>query len=232
MASSLPRAVIVPVALVGVVMLVWAATAGPSGVVGTYEPQPVVISPEDRTPLPGTGRPETPKTPSSSSDQSSDLAVPWLGDLLSLALLAAALVLGVRVLRWVVAHIPLPEKREVLDLEPVPDPEAARAVLTRDRQRHREALGQGDVRNGIVACWVQLEESAEDAGIPRRPAETPTEFIVHLLHALDVDPRPVAALAGLYHEARFSSHRMDPQSRSRAEAALDAIHLDLHASVG
>ena len=112
----------------------------------------------------------------------------------------------------------LPEKQLVLDLEPRPDVEAGRAAIARDRDRPAQALAGSDVRDGIVACWVLMEEAAAEAGVARRPSETATELVVRFLHALDVDPRPVAELARLYHEARFSSHPMGAGARSRAQA--------------
>jgi hypothetical protein len=51
--------------------------------------------------------------------------------------------------------------------------------------------------------------------------------VIRFLHTLDVDPRPVAELARLYHEARFSSHDLAPDARSRAQAALEGIRQDL-----
>ena len=56
----------------------------------------------------------------------------------------------------------------------------------------------------------------------RLPAETATEFVVRFLHTLDVDPRPVATLAALYHEARFSTHELPADARTRAERRLAA----------
>ena len=83
----------------------------------------------------------------------------------------------------------------MLDLEPLPDIEAGRETLRRDRERHDAALAGSDVRNGIVACWVLLEETAAEVGVTRQPAETATEFVIRFLHTLDVDPRPVGDLA-------------------------------------
>ena len=117
----------------------------------------------------------------------------------------------------------LPEKQLVVDLEPLPDVEAGREAVHRQRERLWGALSASDVRNGVVACWVVLEEAAAEAGVARRPAETPTEFVVRFLHTLDVDPRPVAALAELYREARFSSHPMREDARRRAGDALNAM---------
>ncbi len=121
----------------------------------------------------------------------------------------------------------LPDKQLVLDLDPLPVVEAGREAMRRDRERYDDALAGSDVRNGIVACWVLLEETAAKVGIPRRPAETATELVVRFLHTLDVDPRPVATLAKLYHEARFSTHELPVDARTRAEQALADIHADL-----
>ncbi len=121
----------------------------------------------------------------------------------------------------------LPDKELVIDLDPLPLAEAGREALRRDRDLYDAALAESDVRNGIVACWVLLEETAANVGIPRLPAETATELVIRFLHTLDVDPRPVAALATLYHEARFSTHDLPADARQRAEQALAAIHADL-----
>ncbi len=124
----------------------------------------------------------------------------------------------------------LPDKQLVLDLDPLPLAEAGREALRRDRELYDAALAESDVRNGIVACWVLLEETAANVGIPRLPAETATELVVRFLHTLDVDPRPVARLAALYHEARFSTHELPADARRRAEQALADIHADLDRS--
>lgn len=155
--------------------------------------------------------------------------VHWAADLFTFLLVLGTLWIASLALRRLVARL-APEEADNqpdLDVEQTADLEGARAALARDRERHQEALAEADIRNGVVACWVMLEEAAAGAGFPRRPSETPTEFVVHVLHSLDVDPRPVAGLAGLYHEARFSSHRLSADSRARAEAALTGIHAGL-----
>ena len=153
----------------------------------------------------------------------------WLQDLLVLALLLIGLALVSGVLRLLTLRLtrPFADTQLVLELDPLPDVEAAREALRRARERHYAALAGSDVRNGIVACWVLLEETAAEVGVPRRPAETSTEFVIRFLHALDVDPRPVGLLATLYQEARFSTHSLPADARSRAEQALAGIHTDL-----
>lgn len=224
MTPILGRTVILTVALGAMVVLVWAATIGPVGVIdpsGTRS----ALTPPDAPALPAPNAPPDPRSDTEPPMTGTGWA--WVRDVFFLVMFAIGLFLLARFVQWVVPRISLPARQLVTELDPLPDPEAARDALSRDRARHREALATGEVRDGIVACWVRLEESAADAGLPRLESETPTEFVVHLLHGLDVDPRPVARLAALYQEARFSSHAMAPDSRARAEAALESIHDDL-----
>ena len=156
----------------------------------------------------------------------------WLRDLFFLALLLLGLWLVAGVVRFVVLRVAreLPDRQLVLELDPLAVAEAGREAIRRDRELYDAALADSDVRNGIVACWVLLEETAAEVGIPRLPSETATELVVRFLHTLDVDPRPVAALAKLYHEARFSSHELPAGARTRAEQSLADIHADLDRS--
>jgi hypothetical protein len=61
---------------------------------------------------------------------------------------------------------------------------------------------------------------------PRR-SETSAEFVVRTLRAIDVDPRPIGALAALYREARFSDHELGEARRTAAREALQALHEEL-----
>ena len=231
MSASRRRTVIVSVAALGVAfMLVLAAERGPSGVVGDMRTN----SPTEQT-LPD----ETPPTDSAEradeappkSDRVSDLTE-WLHELLWFTLLVIGLCVTAAALRALALRLTreLPEKQLVLDLEPLPDVEAGRDALRRDLEKYDAALAGSDVRNGIVACWVLLEETASEVGVTRGPAETSTEFVVRFLHTLDVDPRPVAALSALYQEARFSTHDLPDDARARAEQAVRAIDADLDRS--
>jgi hypothetical protein len=225
-------AIVSVAALAVAAVLVWAATTGPVGVVGELpRSQPGAVQVGSDEPAPDRDTKTSP-APNEPADPVTAPDVHWLADLFTFLLILGALWVAASAVRQLVTRLARDdtEDQPELDLELTADVEAAREALARDRERHREALAEADVRNGIVACWVLLEEAAADAGFPRRPSETPTEFVVHVLHSLDVDPRPVAALATLYHEARFSSHRLSPGSRERAEAALDGIHAGLSAA--
>jgi hypothetical protein len=227
-ATGRRTAIITMTGLLVAFLLVWSAATGPTGLAKGVPDGPVVErQPTQTQDSQRQGDERRAGDVSGESDHS--YRAQWLHDLAGLtALLAGLWFLGM-VMRAVMNVVGprLPDKQLVVDLEPLPDVRAGRKALARDRDRHREALASSDVRNGIVACWVLMEESAAEAGVVRRPAETATEFVVRFLHALDLDPRPVAELAGLYHEARFSTHALSEYERARAMAALQAIHDEL-----
>jgi Domain of unknown function (DUF4129) len=226
--ASSRRTVIILVAALGVAfILVLAATTGPDGMVGKL--------PTSETPTDTRDYVDQPADPAEGAADkqpfektATDLG-DWLQDLFYLALLLLGLWVAAGLVRLIVLRLAreLPDKQLVLDLDPLPLAEAGREALRRDRELYDAALAESDVRNGIVACWVLLEETAANVGIPRLPAETATELVVRFLHTLDVDPRPVSRLAALYHEARFSTHELPADARLRAEQALADIHADL-----
>lgn len=230
MTASLRRTVVVSMAaLLVAITLVWAASSGPLGVVGSPATTPVPSARPTAAPVrPGEDQTTQGQDQRVQRSRPLDLAA-WLQRAVGLAAVAAGLIVLASVARAVVQRVAamLPAKQLVLDLEPLPESDPAREAMRGRAEVHREALAGGDVRNAIVACWVRLEETAGEAGVTRRPAETATEFVVRFLHALDVDPRPVAALARLYQEARFSTHELPTDARDRAREALDAIAAEL-----
>jgi hypothetical protein len=92
----------------------------------------------------------------------------------------------------------------------------------------RAALVAGSPRNAIVACWMQLEREASDAGLARLAPETPTEYVERVIASTSVDPAPIGELAALYREARFSDHDLPDDHRARALVALDRVEAALH----
>lgn len=234
MTASLRRTVIVVMAAVVVATtLVLAASIGPSAVISERDGSASVVDQAETRPTPPTDEEAAEDgDPQPLRGEDTSDAGDWARDLVTFALLAAGLWVLALALRAVGQALGrrLPEQQLVLELDPRPDLEGARDSLNRDQDRLEEALASADVRNGIVACWVLLEEAAAAAGVVRAPAETATEFVVRFLHFLDVDPRPVADLAHLFHEARFSTHDLGPDARPRAAAALAAIHRDLQRS--
>ena len=226
MTATTRRTVIVTMAALAVaVLLVWSASTGPADLAAGMSSRPVV-SHTSRHPDSSYSHERTPRTTRyGGGTQGPASSRQWLADVLGVVAFVAGLWFLGLLLRAATRLVgaSLPEKQLVVDLDPLPEVEAAREVVHRQRDRLREALSTADVRNGIVACWVVLEEAAAEAGVAPWPAETPTEFVVRFLHTLDVDPRPVAALAELYREARFSTHPLGEDARTRAHHALGAV---------
>jgi hypothetical protein len=95
--------------------------------------------------------------------------------------------------------------------------------VTVDLDAARAALAGGAPRNAIVACWMQLERDAADAGVPRQPFDTSTEYVERVIGASSVDPAPIGELAALFREARFSRHALSDDHRVRAVSALERV---------
>lgn len=210
----------------GLLVLVWVSSSGPVTVLsGGRRPAPPEPAP--------TSAPSETTPPRSAEEILGDRApsgtdLSWIGDVLSVLLLAGlitALLLVGRHLwreRW-----RRPEREAVQAFTVLPEAEVVSGALARDADGQLAAMAAGTPRNGIVDCWRRLEMAIADAGVPRHRAETSAEFTVRVLHRLDVDPRAIGELAGLYREARFSEHRLEETHREAALAALQRLHADL-----
>jgi hypothetical protein len=156
-----------------------------------------------------------------------DMNLSWLGELLGYAAVLAICFGGYLVLRALWRNRwRRPEKPVAVTFEPLP-PEEMADLIEQDAGARMAAVEEGGPRDGIVACWLRLEESVAACGLPPRPAETSTELVTRVLRSLDVDPRAVATLARLYREARFSDHVLGENGRDQARAALRTLSEDL-----
>lgn len=77
--------------------------------------------------------------------------------------------------------------------------------------------------DAVISAWVALERAAEQTGVRRDPAATPTEFTVAVLDATQVDPAAIRALLELYLAARFSEHPLTDDDVERARASLQTL---------
>jgi hypothetical protein len=80
-----------------------------------------------------------------------------------------------------------------------------------------------DPTDAVLAAWVALERAAERSGVPRRPADTPTEFTSRVLSGTPADAAAVGTLLGLYHRARFSASGVGPAAVAEARGCLDVL---------
>ncbi|WP_127571334.1 DUF4129 domain-containing protein [Georgenia faecalis] len=126
------------------------------------------------------------------------------------------LVLAVLLGRWLVvrmtappggaslAHASAPGRttQEAADVDVEPDLPALRRGADAADALLRSAREPGDA---VVAAWLALEDAAASSGVPRDPAQTPTEFTTAVLDATAADPGATRALLRLYHRARFAT---------------------------
>ncbi|HEY3003612.1 MAG TPA: DUF4129 domain-containing protein [Kribbellaceae bacterium] len=145
--------------------------------------------------------------------------------LVLLGVLVTGIVLLVRVVMRaivsVVREIELPESEstDASHWQKVARAEASDAVA----EGGDAMMASGTPANAIVACWLALERAAASAGVNRRPSETPAEFTLRVLGAVDVPAAPLERLADLYKEARFSVHGLGEPARAEARRALDEL---------
>jgi hypothetical protein len=88
-----------------------------------------------------------------------------------------------------------------------------------------------DPRRAVIAAWARMERGLAAAGLPRRPAEAPFEYVGRVLEASPVRPAHVHRLTGLFERAKFSRHTIDQAMREQAVAALRAVRADLAEAV-
>ena len=221
--ALLPSAVVL-----GLLVLAWAATTGPvrmlreSGRIVEFGEETPSYALTDSPDGPG------PTLEDVTRDVRPRFHLAWLGDVIAMAFVTAVCVAVFLALRWLWRHRwHPPEKPLAVEFEVLP--ERLVEALRQDVAAQLGAVAEGSPRNAIVACWLRLQDIVADAGLPPRPSETSTEFVVRTLRALDLDPRPIGRLAGLYREARFSDHALGEDSRTAAREALEALHEDLRA---
>lgn len=116
---------------------------------------------------------------------------------------------------------------------PVPSAVASHEQVMAALAQGLAELDEGDPRQAVIACWVRLERAAEDAGVERKPGDTPTDLVVRLLAGRLVTSSANSSLltdfANVYREARYSPHPIDNASRDQARAALRLLRDELGA---
>ncbi|WP_310964879.1 DUF4129 domain-containing protein [Nocardioides terrisoli] len=213
----------------GLALVLWGSMSGPVRVT-THARPPGVHTP---SPSPQPSPTAAPTTQRQRPTPATGPNLHWVGESLAVVFGIGLCVLALRLLRLLLdaapRRLPRPEEGDFDVPPPGVDDAAVRAGLTDQHAAQLAALADLPARNGIVQAWVLFEQAAAHAGAGRRPTETSAEFVVRLLHLLDVDPGPVGRLRGLYVEARFSAHPLGDRHRDEAAAALDAIHRELGA---
>jgi hypothetical protein len=110
--------------------------------------------------------------------------------------------------------------QHVVESDPEPEPvklltgiELALVVLDQEREP----------ADAVVRAWLGLQETAEESGILRRAAETPTEFTSRILSGAFVDDQAVSTLLRLYLRTRFGDHPVTAQDVADVRDALQLL---------
>jgi hypothetical protein len=82
---------------------------------------------------------------------------------------------------------------------------------------------QRDPADAIVRAWLGLQETADESGIVRQPAETPTEFTSRILSRAFADDRAIRTLLRLYLRTRFGDHPVTTEDVAAVRAALQEL---------
>lgn len=87
-----------------------------------------------------------------------------------------------------------------------------------------------NIRRAIIAAYARMERALGGAGVVRRPAEAPFEYLERSLLELDAGAGAARRLTDLFERAKFSQHEPGEPMRSEAIDALVAVRDDLQAA--
>lgn len=217
------------VPLLLVVLLGLAATAATFSTVDLAEVDPPDLPPPPTRP-PDPVAPDL-VAPTQAPPPVDEGGLPWLGDALLVlllgAVLAGLLLLARALLRRRGRRLPgLRALTGVRAGEP-PEVEPAPLVAALDAGLVELSDDDRDPRRAVIACWVRLEEVAAAAGVPRFESDTAADLVVRLLRAGEVSEPVLASFADVYRLARYATHTVDEQMRTRARTALARLREEL-----
>jgi heme/copper-type cytochrome/quinol oxidase subunit 2 len=87
-----------------------------------------------------------------------------------------------------------------------------------------EALGsERDPRRAVIKAYLAMERTLGEQGMPRRPTETPLEYLRRVLDELGAGAASARRLTSLFERAKFSRHTID--ERMRQDALSDLAEL-------
>jgi hypothetical protein len=107
--------------------------------------------------------------------------------------------------------------QQVIAPEPEPEPEK---LLTGIELALEVLDEEREPADAIVRAWLGLQETAQESGIVRRPAETPTEFTSRILSGAFADDRALRTLLRLYLRTRFGDHPVTATDVAEVREAL------------
>jgi hypothetical protein len=228
------RARLITVAVVVLSALTLIALAARSDRAPTLAPKPVAASQTVVVAPPAGSRTPVPDGGQAAPVQSTPLHQPswliWFAGIMTVAPVLLALLFAPAML-WIPADGLWFGRREPKSAEPPEvDDEVAPPPLADAVAEGLRELDQGGPGEGVVACWVQLERAAADAGTHRAAPDTASELVGRLIDRHPVSSAPLLRLADLYREARYSRHELPESARTEARMALEQLRAELEAS--
>ena len=100
------------------------------------------------------------------------------------------------------------------DREPLPELRRHVVGVVDDSIRNIER--DPDPRRAIIRAYARMEAVLARGGIPRRPSDTPLEYIDGALRTLAIPTDPARSLTDLFEIARFSDRPVDISMKRRA----------------
>jgi heme/copper-type cytochrome/quinol oxidase subunit 2 len=87
-----------------------------------------------------------------------------------------------------------------------------------------EALeSERDPRRAVIKAYLAMERTLGEQGMPRRPSETPLEYLRRVLEELGAGAVSARRLTSLFERAKFSRHTIDERMRQDALSDLAAL---------
>jgi hypothetical protein len=120
--------------------------------------------------------------------------------------------------------VPVAATSEVPVVVPEPEPEPDVPALRTGIELALQLLDeQREPADAVVRAWLGLQESAQESGIVRAPAETPTEFTSRILSRAFADDRAIRTLLRLYLRTRFGDHPVSADDVAAVRGALKEL---------
>ncbi len=224
---------LIAVAVVVLSALTLVALAARSYRAPTLAPKPAATTPVVVPPGAGTRTP-VPDAGQAAPTQQTPLHQPnwaiWFVAILAVAPLLIALALSPAMLWMPAGGFWFGRRRRKPAEPPEDEDEVSPPALADALAEGLRELDQGGPGEGVIACWVQLERAAADAGTHRAAPDTASELVGRLIDRHPVSSGPLLRLADLYREARYSRHELPESARTEARAALEQLRAELEAS--
>ncbi|GAA4155002.1 hypothetical protein GCM10022286_03380 [Gryllotalpicola daejeonensis] len=87
---------------------------------------------------------------------------------------------------------------------------------------------QREPADAIVKAWLGLQSAAEDSGVERRAAETPTEFTRRVITRVQADAAAAQQLVDVYQAVRFGAHEITAADVRAARTAVERMLSSWH----